>query len=132
VWELGEPLGITRVAASITEFADVDLDVIVDFAGFGTTTAQAIETVRRGGRVVQVGMGTLEATISTKALIIRRVQLVGSAGGTKDDIAGVYDYFATGKLAPSVTDITFEEIPDGLDRLRRGEVIGRLVAKMGD
>ena len=132
VWALGEPLGVTGVAASIREFADIGLDVVVDFAGFGTTTAEAIETVRRDGRVVQVGMGTLEATISTKALILSRVTLVGSAGGTKDDVAGVYQYFATGKLAPAITDITFDEIPEGLERLRRGEVIGRLVAKMGD
>ena len=132
VWDLARPLGVARVARSITEFADVGLDVIVDLAGFGTTTAQAIETVRRDGRVVQVGMGRLEATISTKALILGRVTLVGSSGGTKQDVTGIYDYFATGKLTPTITDVTFDEIPDGLERLRRGEVTGRLVAKIAD
>ena len=132
VWDLGEALGVTRIAASITEFADIGLDVIVDFAGFGTTTAQAIETVRRDGRVVQIGMGQLEATISTKALILGHVTLIGSSGGTPDDVAGIYAYFATGQLAPAVTEITFDEIPEGLDRLRRGEVKGRLVAKIAD
>lgn len=130
VWGLAEPLGVKGIARSITEFADVGLDVIVDLAGFGTTTAEALETVKRFGRVVQVGMGRLEATISTKALILKQVELVGSAGGTKDDVAGIYDYFATGKLTPSTTDITFDEIADGLDRLKRGEVTGRLVAKL--
>ena len=81
--------------------------MIVDFAGFGTTTAEAIETVRLGGRVVQVGMGKLEATISTKALIHGEVTLVGSQGGTKDDVASVYYHFATGKLIPVITEITF-------------------------
>ena len=132
VWGLAEPLGVRRIAGSITEFADVGLDVIVDLAGFGTTTAEAIETVRRGGRVVQVGMGRLEATISTKALILRGITLVGSAGGTVDDVAGIYDYFATGQLSPAITEITFDEIPGGLERLRRGEVTGRLVAKIAD
>ena len=132
VWGLGDALGVARVARSITEFADLGLDVIVDFAGFGTTTAEAIETVRRGGRVVQVGMGKLEATISTKALILSEVTLVGSQGGTKHDVAGVYEHFATGQLAPAITEITFDEIPAGLERLRRGEVVGRLVAKIGD
>ena len=132
VWDLGDALGVTRIAASITEFADIGLDVIVDFAGFGTTTAQAIETVRRDGRVVQIGMGRLEATISTKALILGHVTLIGSSGGTKDDVAGVYEYFATGQLTPAVTEITFDEIPEGLERLRRGEVTGRLVAKIAD
>ena len=120
--------GATAVGESISEFADAGLDVIVDFAGFGTTTAQAIETVALGGRVVQVGMGRLEATISTKALILSQVTLIGSNGGTKEDVAGVYDYFATGQLKPSVTEISFDDIPAGLQRLHDGQVDGRLVA----
>mgnify|MGYP000333057694 CR=1 FL=1 len=43
----------------------------------------------RGGRVVQVGMG---------------------------------------KLEPTITTIGFDDIPDGLDKLAKGEVVGRLVA----
>ena len=132
VWPLAEQLGVTSVARSITELAAVGLDVIVDFAGFGTTTAEAIEAVRRRGRVVQVGMGRLEATISTKALILRAVTLVGSRGGTREDIVAVYRYFSTGELAPAVTEIAFDEIPDGLERLRRGDVVGRLVATIDD
>lgn len=128
VWPLGYELGVKRIARSITDFANEDLDVIVDFAGFGTTTAEAIETVRRFGRVVQIGMGRLESTISTKALILGRVTLVGSAGGNKDDVAGIYRYFESGELDPVITEISFEEIPDGLARLKRGDVKGRLVA----
>lgn len=120
--------GATAVGESIREFGDVGLDVVVDFAGFGTTTAEAIETVGLGGRVVQVGMGKLEATISTKALILSQVTLIGSNGGTKEDVAGVYEYFATGQLEPSITEISFEEIPAGLQRLHDGQVDGRLVA----
>jgi propanol-preferring alcohol dehydrogenase len=132
VWDLAHDLGATGVARSIRGFADRQLDVIVDFAGFGTTTAEAIEAVRFGGRVVQVGMGKLEATISTRDLIIKECELVGCRGGTSDDIAGVYELFATGQLAPHYTEIGFDDIPDGLDRLARGEVKGRLVARIND
>lgn len=130
VWDLADELGITGIARSIRDFADKQLDVIIDFAGFGTTTAEAIETVRFGGRVVQVGMGKLEATISTRDLIIKECELVGSRGGTKDDVAGVYELFASGQLAPHYTEIGFDDIPDGLDRLARGVVKGRLVARI--
>ena len=130
VWELAEPLGVKRIGRSIRQFRSERLDVIVDLAGFGTTTAEAIETVRPGGRVVQVGMGRLEATISTKALILGSVTLIGSAGGTKDDVEGIYRYFAGGQLTPALSDIGFEDIPDGLARLARGEVTGRLVAQI--
>lgn len=132
VWQNALDAGAKDVKASILDFAEVGLDVIVDFAGFGTTTAQAIEAVRPGGRVVQVGMGRLEATINTRDLITKAVTLVGSVGGTKEDVQGVYDFLATGKLHPVVSEITFEEIPAGIDRLAKGGVTGRLVAKFAD
>ncbi|MDR1186221.1 MAG: zinc-binding dehydrogenase [Bifidobacteriaceae bacterium] len=128
VWPLAERIGAKGVARSVTEFEGVTFDVIVDFAGFGTTTAQAVDIIRRDGTVVVVGMGKLEATISTKSLILNQCALKGSNGGSKADIAGVYEYMATGQLAPEVTTISFAEIPRGLEMLERGEVRGRLVA----
>jgi len=130
VWQTALNGGAKDVRKSIKAFQGVDFDVIIDFAGFGTTTAEAIDTVRVGGRVVQVGMGCLEATISTASLILRQVTLVGSLGGTRDDVEGVYRYFASGELTPTLTEISFEEIPESLARLNRGEVTGRLVANV--
>ncbi|MCB0881466.1 MAG: zinc-binding dehydrogenase [Thermoleophilia bacterium] len=127
-WPLADQIGAKGVMKSIRDFGDVEFDVIVDFAGFGVTTADAIETVKLGGRVVQVGMGTLEATISTKAMILRKVTYIGSNGGTPEDISALYELMSRGELVPALTEITFDEIPDGLERLRRGDVRGRLVA----
>jgi alcohol dehydrogenase, propanol-preferring len=79
-----------------------------------------------------VGVGRLESTISTASLILRKVTLIGSQGGTKEDVAGVYRYFATGKLAPKLTEISFDQIPEGIAKLKRGEVVGRLIAKIAD
>lgn len=126
VWDAAREVGAKGVAKSIAELGD-DFDVIVDYAGFDTT-AEAIENVKLGGRVVQVGMGRLDANISIKWLILKSVTLVGSQGGTIEDVVGVYDYFATGKIDPAVTEISFEDIPDGLQRLSDGKVVGRLVA----
>ena len=117
-----------EVRSSIRDFARERLDVIVDFAGFGTTTAEAIETVGQNGRVVQVGMGKLEATISTKAMILKRVTLAGSNGGTPDDVEGIYSMLSAGELKPVLKSIPLEAVADGLDQLHRGEVTGRLVA----
>ncbi|NLB48120.1 MAG: zinc-binding dehydrogenase, partial [Microbacteriaceae bacterium] len=105
-------------------------DVIIDFAGFGQTTADAVDVIRRDGTVVLVGMGRLEALINTRSLILNQCNLRGSNGGTKADIEGIYEYMATGKLNPKLTEITFDEISDGIDRLHEGKVEGRLVAVM--
>jgi len=131
VWDNARAAGVKDVRKAVTDFADVGLDVIVDFAGFGVTTADAITTVRPGGKVVQVGMGRLESTINTRDLITKAVTLVGSVGGTKEDVQGVYDVLATGELDPVVSEITFDDIPDGIQRLADGKVVGRLVATSG-
>lgn len=128
VWPLAKELGAKDVKKSIKDFKDIEFDVIVDYAGFGETTADASEKVRYGGTVVQVGMGRLEATINTRTLITRSITLKGSVGGTKEDIAGVYENMATGRMKPQITTISFDEIPEGLEKLKHGEVIGRLVA----
>ncbi|MFA7461344.1 MAG: zinc-binding dehydrogenase [Trueperaceae bacterium] len=128
VWHLAKEAGVAGVAKSLTDFPDVKFDVIVDFAGFGTTTAQAVDIIRRDGTVVLVGMGKLESLINTRSLILNQCNLKGSNGGTKEDIAGVYELMASGDLKPTITAITFDEIPKGIDKLRDGKVTGRLVA----
>lgn len=132
VWPLARELGAKSTVKDVRELADRELNVIVDFAGVGTTTAGAIEAVGAGGRVVQVGMTVSEATINTAQLTVKRVTLVGSLGGTLDDVRSVFDLIASGDLDPQTTVIGFEEIPSGLERLAKGGVVGRLVARIAD
>jgi propanol-preferring alcohol dehydrogenase len=73
-------------------------------------------------------MGKLESEIDTRTLILNEVQLMGSCGGTAQDIKDVYGYFATAKLKKKPHGISFEEIPEGLERLRPEEEKDRLVA----
>ncbi|MGM0929267.1 MAG: zinc-binding dehydrogenase [Actinomycetota bacterium] len=121
-------IGATAVAKDIRDFADKELDLVVDFAGFGTTTAGAVDIVRRGGRVVQVGLGRSEGTINLQQLTLNEVELVGSQAGTLQDCADVLQLMADGKLSAHISQISFDEIGEGIDKLARGEVIGRLVA----
>ncbi|BDR52527.1 zinc-dependent alcohol dehydrogenase [Bombiscardovia nodaiensis] len=125
-WARG--IGIEKVYEQITDMAQDDVELIVDFAGFGSTTRDAISAVRSGGLVILVGMGKLEATIDTGDLIVRNITLRGNNGGTAQDIADVYGYFQTGKMHPTLTATSFDKIPEGLDRLEQGAVSGRLIA----
>lgn len=126
--DLGRELGMKDVFENVSDLAAIAPELIVDYAGFGTTTAQALEAIAVGGTVVQVGMGRLEATISTRTLILKAARLLGSVGGNNDDIANCYRLMASGDLDPMITEITFDEISEGLDRLAAGGVKGRLVA----
>lgn len=128
--ELAKELGVKHVFEDVKELVDVAPDLIVDYAGFGTTTSGAIDVIAPGGTVVLVGMGKLETTINTDPLILKAVTLKGSVGGDGDDIAEVYKLMASGDINPAITEITFDEIYEGLLKLERHEVTGRLVAIM--
>lgn len=125
-------LGLSDLVTGADDFAGLDLDVVIDFAGFEKTTAAAISGVRVGGLVVQVGIGRAAAILPTDVLVMRQVRLVGSIGGGYDDVAGTLALIASGGLNPRIEHIEFDEVPDGVDRLRRGAVNGRLIAHIAD
>lgn len=130
VWDKAKQLGVKDVVEDVMALADLQLDLIVDFAGFGTTTAGAIVAVRPGGIVSQVGLGKTEALISTGLLTTKAVTLRGSRGGRPGDTEKVIAHMGRGELQIEASDISFDEIPEGLERLARGDVVGRLVAEM--
>jgi propanol-preferring alcohol dehydrogenase len=126
--KLADEIGLSGVADSIDAFRDKNLDLIVDYAGFGTTTAAAIETLAAFGTLVQVGMGRLEATINTYPIIINQLTITGSKSGTREDREALYDLMKSGQLNPPINLITQAEIPEAIDKLRAGDVVGRFIA----
>jgi propanol-preferring alcohol dehydrogenase len=129
-WAPAKAQGVIEVVEGVEQLAAFDLELIVDFAGFGVTTAGAIRAVRPGGVVVQVGLGRTEATIPVGELVAKAVTLRGSGGGQPSDTAAVLGFMARGELSILASTIGFDEIPDGLARLERGGVVGRIVAEM--
>ncbi len=118
--------GVRGVSSSVLDFKDRELDVIVDMAGYESVVQNAIATMPRGGRIVKVGLGSREATLDVADLTMREIELVGSQGGTVAENALVLDMMNAGKLTAKTTVIDFNDIPAGIDRLRKGEVEGRL------
>ncbi|MEZ0338399.1 zinc-binding dehydrogenase [Mycobacterium sp. pV006] len=111
-----------------TSITDVPrpVDVIVDFAGMGTTTADAVARVKWGGRVVVVGLGSARAEISSHALVTRNIRLQGSLGASRDELEAVLALIADGSLTPGLEQVPFDSVPEALERLSQGKVSGRL------
>lgn len=126
--KFAEDLGAKKVAEDIKEFKDEELDLIVDYAGFDVTTSDALKTVKHSGTVVLVGMGKLKTTIDVTDFITGSKKLIASNGGTPEDIADIYELMASGDLTPTLTEIEFKDIPEGIEKLKNHEVTGRLVA----
>jgi propanol-preferring alcohol dehydrogenase len=129
-WAMAKEIGAMSVVADAAEWAGANFDLVIDYAGFETTTQLATKAVKRGGRVVLVGLGKSEITLDSLALIRSEVEVLGSGGGTWQDVADVYALLASGEVSPQWTTIGFDEIPQGLDDLRHHRITGRVVARI--
>lgn len=119
--------GIASIHEDVRDLAPYNCDVVLDFAGFGTTTAAAVEIVRIGGAVVLVGLGAVEMTLSSNLVVTKQVKIVGSSGGSKQDLIKVLQMISDGTLTNVVEEIPFDSLPEGIRRLSEGDVVGRLV-----
>lgn len=63
---------------------------------------------------------------------MKKAQLHGNMDGSKEGIAEVMKWIASGDLKPTISKIGFEEIAEGVEKLKRGEVQGRLVAMIDE
>ncbi|GAA4166007.1 alcohol dehydrogenase AdhP [Gryllotalpicola daejeonensis] len=137
VWPLAQAAGAVDCVRDADEWATVggnpmaggSFDLIVDYAGFDTTQ-KALTAIKRGGKVVQVGLGRPTFTIATSSILGKTIE--GSLGGTVEDIEELYALMLKGEIRPAYEEIAFDRIGEGLDRLKAGKVTGRLVARFGD
>lgn len=120
--------GCKKVASNILDFKDDELEVIVDFAGAGVTTYEALEAVGFKGRVVLVGMAKLDVNFNANDLILKQASIIGSNGGTREDIADILKLMDEG-LEIAIEEIPMADVAKGLDQLKEGKADKRLVMK---
>jgi alcohol dehydrogenase, propanol-preferring len=124
--EYARELGVAGVSNDLMEFKDVGLNLVCDFAGFGTTTAAAIDVVEEYGRVVLVGLGQNFGTLNLFNLTVKQVSLIGSLGGSVEDNVKVLDMMARGILTSRTEVVGFDDVAVAIEKLRRGEAVRRL------
>jgi alcohol dehydrogenase, propanol-preferring len=130
VWQAAKDRGVSRVVKDISELKGEDLDVVVDFAGFGTTTVGAFDAVKNGGKVVLVGLGKTKFDFESFNFITRAITLQGSTPvGNPDHLKNVLEMIDSGQLEIVSSNVGFDDIPNGLDSLAKGGVSGRLVTR---
>ncbi|KAJ5951952.1 Polyketide synthase enoylreductase [Penicillium vulpinum] len=119
-------LGAIECFDSLDCIKDVSIDVIVDFVGLTATLSKAVTAVKLGGRIVAVGLGDPEITLPTFSLVSRAIELKGSIGASLEDFHAVLQLISSGDIRPVLECIPFSDVVDGLHRLERGGVPGRL------
>jgi len=103
---------------------------IVDMVN-GTATARlAYDSLRKGGRMVQVGLFGGDITLMLPVIAMRELTVGGSYVGNPKELRELVALANEGRLqALPVTTVPMEQANHALMRLRHGQVTGRIVLK---
>lgn len=104
-------------------------DVCADFVGKQETVDESVRYVKRGGKILMVGLGNAKVQIPNYDLARREVQIIFNLGGTSSDQAEILRWISMGVLRPLVKEVGMSELPEYIKKLGRGEIVGRVVFK---
>lgn len=88
---------------------------------------QAVGLVRRGGTIVFNGLPPGDFPAPIFDIVLNRLTIRGSIVGTRQDLAEALDFYARGLIRPKVTPARLDEVNDIFERMKRGQIDGRMV-----
>jgi alcohol dehydrogenase, propanol-preferring len=103
----------------------------VDLVGATGTASLAMGALRKGGRLVLVGLYGGEIPLSIVPTIQRALTIQGSYVGTLAELKEVVALAREGKLKQiPIEQRPLDKVSDALDQLKAGTVVGRVVAQI--
>jgi len=88
---------------------------------------QAIGLARRGGTIVLVGLPPGDFPAPIFDIVLKGLTIRGSIVGTREDMAQALDFYVRGLIHPTVAATTLDEVNEVFDRMKRGDIDGRVV-----
>ncbi len=117
--------------AQVQKIAGGPIYGAVDLVNSADTASLALASVRKGGRVVLVGLYGGEIPISLVTIVQRALTIVGSNVGTVAELKETVELARQGKLKKIPIECRpLSEVSRTLDELKAGKVTGRVVAKI--
>lgn len=105
---------------------------VLDLVGVDATAQLGVACLRKGGRYVVVGLYGGELPLSTVPLAQRAITVQGSYVGSLSELKEVISMARKGQIKPIPTALCRpDEISGVLDRLKSGQVLGRVIAQFG-
>lgn len=92
--------------------------------------AQSLKMVRRKGTVALVGLPPGEFPTPIFDVVLKRITVRGSIVGTRRDLDEAIAFAVEGKVKSHITTAPLSDINAIFDRLKKGEVEGRMVLDM--
>ena len=119
--------------AILRELKDLGVKISIDDFGVGHASLGylrrfAFDALRKGGKLVQVGLFGGEMTLPLPLMPIRALTVQGSYVGNPRELRDLIGIAKTGKLPGiPITRMPLAQADTALNRLREGKVVGRIV-----
>jgi Zn-dependent alcohol dehydrogenases len=125
--ELGADIAID--VSNYQKFSGIEdnVDIFLDFVGNKESQILGINTLRKGGKLLQVGY--TESTLSeipNKTLVYKEIKIIGSLGNSINDLYEVIQLAINGYIKSNVTNrYNMEEINNAITDLKENKILGR-------
>jgi D-arabinose 1-dehydrogenase-like Zn-dependent alcohol dehydrogenase len=120
-----------RAAQKLKDATGGALYGAVDFVGSAATAQLALGSLRKGGKLVLVGLFGGEIALSLGATILRAITVQGSHLGSVEELKAVVALVREGRIRPiPIEKRPLSEVSRTLDELKAGGIIGRVVAQI--
>jgi alcohol dehydrogenase/propanol-preferring alcohol dehydrogenase len=115
-------------AKKIIDAAGGPVGAIVDLVNGTDTSRFAFDALRKGGKLIQVGLFGGEMNIPLPLVPIRALTIQGSYVGNVKELRELVGIAQAGKLpAIPITNMPLNQADAALNRLKDGKVVGRIV-----
>jgi D-arabinose 1-dehydrogenase-like Zn-dependent alcohol dehydrogenase len=123
--------GEAKAPQKLKGICDGALYGAVDFVGSTVTAQLALGALRKGGKLILVGLFGGEIPLSIGATILRAITVQGSHLGSVEELKAVVALARAGKIKPiPIEKRPLSEVSRTLDELKAGGIIGRVVAQI--
>jgi alcohol dehydrogenase, propanol-preferring len=103
------------------------VDAAIVLTGSPAAIPQAFKALKRLGTMVLVGVSLSQYELPLVDTVVKGLQIRGSYLGPREDLESVFALASTGALQPHVESHEIGETPELLERMKRGEILGRAV-----
>jgi len=91
---------------------------------------QGLETLRRKGTMALNGLPPGNFDLSIFDTVLNRITIRGSIVGTRKDLQEAIQFAVEGKVKATVTSAKLEDVNDVFDKMKKGEIEGRVVLEI--
>jgi 2-desacetyl-2-hydroxyethyl bacteriochlorophyllide A dehydrogenase len=130
--DVARSLGLEAVDAREEDAAGEGYDLVIVSTGAEAAYGQAIQLVRKGGRIVAVGYALgRQFAITTPRLVLDEIEVRGSRYVSRPELEAVIELVRTGRVRPVVDAVKpLDDVNDAIEELVAGRVVGRVVIEV--